>query len=192
MDYIESREFSDIRLSGGTVENRSFTDCVFTDCRIENVTFRNCAFRDCVFNSCSVRNIRSDVSLLKGAEFTGCRLFGMNFSELGGGGPFDEPLYRMQDSELRYCYFINMELKKFRFASNSFSDCEFSSCQMPGSDFSGCDLTATSFSGCDLRNCDFRRAAGYRIDIASNRLKDALFSLPEAVSLLAGLGIKVE
>ena len=44
---------------------------------------------------------------------------------------------------------------------------------------------------CDLRKADFRDAAGYKVDILGSRLKDAKFSLPEAVNLLADLKIKL-
>ena len=192
MEHFENRSFDDIRVTDVTVENMRFSDCVFNGCRAENVTFRNCSFLDCVFNDCAVRNIRSDVSVLRGAEFLHCRLFGLNFAELGGGGPFDQPLYRLERCELRYCYFINMELRRFGFSSSSMTDCEFSSCDLQGRDLSGCDLSGAVFTGCDLRECDFRGAAGYSVDITSNKLKGAAFSLPEAVRLLGGLGIKVE
>lgn len=38
---------------------------------------------------------------------------------------------------------------------------------------------------------DFRDAIGYKVDILGSRLKDARFSLPEAVNLLADLKIKL-
>ena len=44
---------------------------------------------------------------------------------------------------------------------------------------------------CDLRKADFRDATSYKVDILGSRLKDAKFSLPEAVNLLADLKIKL-
>ena len=60
------------------------------------------------------------------------------------------------------------------------------------SSFSECKLDKTQVSDCDIRNADFRGAVGYQIDIVTNRLKGARFSFPEVVSLLNGLGIKIE
>ena len=57
--------------------------------------------------------------------------------------------------------------------------------------FKGVELHETEFYQCDLRKADFRDAAGYRVDILGSRLKDAKFSLPEAVNLLADLKIKL-
>lgn len=53
------------------------------------------------------------------------------------------------------------------------------------------ELHETEFYRCDLRKADFRDAAGYKVDILGSRLKDAKFSLPEAVNLLADLKIKL-
>ena len=55
----------------------------------------------------------------------------------------------------------------------------------------GVELHETEFYQCDLRKADFRDAAGYKVDILGSRLKDAKFSLPEAVNLLADLRIKL-
>jgi hydroxymethylpyrimidine pyrophosphatase-like HAD family hydrolase len=57
--------------------------------------------------------------------------------------------------------------------------------------FKGVELHETEFYQCDLRKADFRDAAGCRVDILGSRLKDAKFSLPEAVNLLADLKIKL-
>ena len=40
-------------------------------------------------------------------------------------------------------------------------------------------------------NVNFRDAAGYKVEILGSRLKDAKFSLQEAVNLLADLKIKL-
>ena len=53
------------------------------------------------------------------------------------------------------------------------------------------ELHETEFYQCDLRKADFRDATGYKVDILGSRLKDAKFSLPEAVNLLADLKIKL-
>lgn len=57
--------------------------------------------------------------------------------------------------------------------------------------FMGTELHETEFYQCDLRKADFRDATGDKVDILGSRLKDAKFSLPEAVNLLADLKIKL-
>ena len=73
-----------------------------------------------------------------------------------------------------------------RFADLSFVEETFEDC-----DFTDCVFVDCSFAKCDLRKADFRDAIGYKVDILGSRLKDARFSLPEAVNLLADLKIKL-
>jgi len=61
----------------------------------------------------------------------------------------------------------------------------FAKCEMQMVNFMGTELHETEFYHCDLRKADFRDATGYKVDILGSRLKDAKFSLPEAVNLLA-------
>ena len=63
--------------------------------------------------------------------------------------------------------------------------------KMQLANFKGVELHETEFYQCDLRKADFRDATGYKVDILGSRLKDAKFSLPEAVNLLADLKIKL-
>ena len=48
------------------------------------------------------------------------------------------------------------------------------------------------FAGCDLRKADFRGARGYQVQLRSNLLKAARFSLPEALRLLEELEIRID
>ena len=63
----------------------------------------------------------------------------------------------------------------------------FANYEMQMVNFMGTELHETEFYQCDLRKADFRDATGYKVDILGSRLKDAKFSLPEAVNLLADL-----
>ena len=67
----------------------------------------------------------------------------------------------------------------------------FAKCEMQLANFKGVELHETEFYQCDLRKADFRDATSYKVDILGSRLKDAKFSLPEAVNLLADLKIKL-
>lgn len=57
--------------------------------------------------------------------------------------------------------------------------------------FQGSDLSGATFEHCDLRKCNFVDAKNYTISPIINKLEDAKFSLPEALGLLQGLGIKL-
>ena len=85
-----------------------------------------------------------------------------------------------------------MNFNRFDFSDgNKIVGSMFAKCEMQLVNFKGTELHETEFYQCDLRKADFRDAAGYKVDILGSRLKDAKFSLPEAVNLLADLKIKL-
>ena len=69
----------------------------------------------------------------------------------------------------------------------------FAKCEMQLANFQGRGTSRKRNStSVTCGKADFRDAAGYKVDILlGSRLKDAKFSLPEAVNLLADLKIKL-
>ena len=53
------------------------------------------------------------------------------------------------------------------------------------------DFSADSRASAAMTHADFTQAGNYSIRISGNKIKDAKFSMPEAVSLLYCLGIKI-
>lgn len=68
----------------------------------------------------------------------------------------------------------------------------FTDCDLSHSQFCGCHLTRTEFFRCDLTEVSFVEAEGYLVDLATCKLKKAVFSFPEVVNLLNGLGIIIQ
>lgn len=129
---------------------------------------------------------------MTGSVFEDSTLIGIAFHQLAnaqGVPPIFDALY---DCHLKYCSFADMKLAKTDFANTTFQECLFEACDLTAGSFADCELGGTQFTSCDLRKADFRDAFGYAIDLASNRLKGAKFSFPEAVHLLDSLGIIVE
>lgn len=84
-----------------------------------------------------------------------------------------------------------------RFTEQSFEDCrfaeaEFARCELKGVSFALSDLTRCSFSRNDLAGADLRGARGYAISPLDNNLRGMRVSLPEALGLLAAVGVVVE
>lgn len=105
---------------------------------------------------------------------------------------FAEPIAAMRACRLKYNSFFKTAFRSFDFTGSDLIDCKFGESEISGCDFRGCRLDRTEFFHCDLRRSDFRGAAGCRIDVTANQIKDAAFSLPEAIRLLHGLGIALE
>ena len=74
------------------------------------------------------------------------------------------------------------------------NDCKLHSVDFTDADcsdayFAQSDLYRSIFYNTNLTRADFNHASSYAIDVNENRIKGARFSLPEAISLLDGLGI---
>jgi fluoroquinolone resistance protein len=68
-------------------------------------------------------------------------------------------------------------------------DVDFREADLRQADFGGTDLSQSLFGNTDLAEADLSRARNYRIDPAHNSLRQARFSLPEAMSLLHSMDI---
>ena len=128
-------------------------------------------------------------------DFADCALSGVDWSALlderkRGMGflPFDS----LRGCSLRHCVFFGLDLKGFQFAGADLSGSFFDGCKLEEASFAGCRLQGTSFAQNDLRGADFRGATEYFFSLEGNRVKNAKFSLPEAVNLLAALGVVIE
>ena len=124
--------------------------------------------------------------------FEDCRLNEIEWAPLMSNGAFPDPIHTLKECSLKYNTFTEMNFNRFDFSNgNEIVGSMFAKCEMQLANFKGVELHETEFYQCDLRKADFRDAAGYRVDILGSRLKDAKFSLPEAVNLLADLKIKL-
>ena len=63
---------------------------------------------------------------------------------------------------------------------------------MKGVSLYDCDLADATFERTDLTQADLRGAKNYIIDPDINKLKNARFSIPEVLGLLAKYSIKIE
>lgn len=190
--YFEDEIFTNLEHDGGEWDDYEFVDCTFTKSYFENVKLQHCKFLGCRFEDCTILNPRVDYSQLRDAEFVGCRLVGVNWGSIVPEGGFAAPLEKIEHCQLSYNTFNAMELRGMCFRGLTILASSFAGCDLREANFVRTDLKDTEFARCDLRGADFRRAAGYKVDTATNRLERARFSFPEVVNLLAGTGIEIE
>ncbi len=188
--YHEYEEISGLRLSSTVVCNQEFAECRFENCEFETLHVKNCKFIDCTFTECRVINPVFDYCTMTGNDFMSCRLFGINWGNLSAG--FVAPVERLEDCQLKYNNFVNMNFPKFTFSGNDILESLFGDCNLSHSKFSACHLNRTEFFRCDLTGADFENAEGYTVDISNCKLKGAVFSFPEVVNLLNGLNIVIK
>lgn len=187
--------FSKIERTGEELSGLLFEDCLFTGCRLTDTLVRSCRFTGCRFENCKVAAPKFQGVQMLSCDFDHCDLSGVDWSALMdqrklemGFLPFDS----LKDCSLRHCVFFGLDLKGFDFSKADLSGAVFDGCNLKGASFAQCRLQGTSFAQNDLSEGDFRGATEYFFSLEGNRVKGAKFSLPEAVNLLAALGIRIE
>lgn len=172
--------------SDQVLENVDFSGCRFLNCVFERTVFQKCTFEDCEFESSDLSLASIAGSSFNSVLFRNCRLRGIHWHQAGFS--FDA---QFLDSKLDYSSFFGMKLNKIRFSGSSLKEVAFVDAVAREAKFDRCDLVGAAFNHTDLGRADFTGARNYTIDVTNNQVKGAMFDLPEAVSLLSFLGIKI-
>ena len=190
---LENEVFENLSFTYEKFEDYRFSDCTFKGCLFEEVELLQCIFSDCTFENCIIIKPKASLhSQLQDCRFIGCRLTEVNWSDMRPEGTFTDPIAVLTDCFLKYNSFTKINFRKFDFSGNEITESMFAECQLVESRFNGCRLDRTEFFRCDMQKADFRKASGYRVDILSCKMKNAVFSFPEAIDLLGSVGVKVE
>lgn len=173
------QDFSEKALEHGLYEDCIFDKCNFQGLRLSNIQFTSCAFKNCDLSNVTFSNAR-----MREIKFEDSKLLGLQWVQLND---FSNPSFN--SCILNYSNFVGLKLKKTLFQNCSLADVDFSLADLSESNFQSSDLSKALFNNSVLLKCDFRKAINYSIDPYFNKIKGAKFSLPEAQSLLTGLGI---
>jgi len=186
MDYDgvvwDRHDFTEADLSGTT-----FSSCQFRGCDFSGVRLASTRFEDCQFGDCNLSNTLVDHTRFDGVAFEGCKLVGLNF---GSSDPLTFGL-TLTKCLLRYVNFSQMRWKKAVVTDCDAIDSDFRGAQLAGADFSRTRFRACRFSGADLTRADFRHAEGYDLDLRTENLKKAQFTMPQALNLLAPFDLEI-
>ena len=161
--------------------------CTFVDCELNEASFRGSHLSDCDFVRCDLSMLDLTDTVLQDVRFDGCRLTGNHFDtlKLGAMGV----MAAFDGCDLSYCSFRSMDLSACSFTNCVTADAEFVRCDLSGVSFDDTDLSRCVFQANDLSGADLRSARNYLISPHSNQVKGMRVALPEALSLLAELGV---
>jgi len=181
--------FKDVEQQHDELISSEFYDCVFLRCSLGESVFRNCRFVNCVFRECDLSLVRVPDSRFTSTRFENSKAVGVNWTEAdwpqtGLGDPIG-----FLESAISHSSFMGLSLGDVEIRDCVAIDVDFREANLSRADFSGTDLSQSLFSSTDLSGADLSRAHNYQIDPGQNRLKQARFSLPEAMSLLYSLDI---
>lgn len=192
MQRKKQRENTDVRFDAQAAAAIDFSgvrfeDCQFDRCDLQKREIRSSKFVDCVFDTCDmvVADV-TDTSFVR-VRFRSCRLSGINWSV---AREWDSVTF--EDCQLNDGSFLGLPLDGCEFVRCAARGVSFREVSLVKAVFCESDLSGAEFVKCDLRGADFRGATGYAIDVRENQVQKARFSLPEAASLLRGLGIVLD
>ncbi|NQV05917.1 pentapeptide repeat-containing protein [bacterium] len=179
-------------LAGSRLQGSVFMECRFEACSFGETEFMDCRFVECTFVDTDLASASFAGSSFRAVTFERCRMTGVDWATAAWPG---HPL--PGDIGFEECTLDMSSVLGAPLAGTSFDRCsaretDFSGADLSGSSFAGTDLTGAVFRGTDLRGADLRTARGYSIDVTHNRVAGMRVALPEAMSLLDGLGIDVD
>jgi len=180
---FESVDFSPLDVAEHTFENCTFSSCHFREMDMRGARFHSCGLENCELVLCKTTHVR-----LNGVSFKSCKVMGINFATCDKFG--FSPAF--EDCVLESVAFFGNGMKRGKIVNCRMIDSEIIESDFREADFSDTSFQRVTFQNCMLEKADFRSACGYAIDPATNKLRGARFRLPEAVSFLGFLGIKIE
>ncbi len=180
--------FTDVTLEQVSLSRSSFTDCTIVKCRLSGVDLTAADFADCVFEHCEMSLPKLINTGLHGVKFVDCKLVGADFTKIS------QQFFDVSFSNclVEMCNFSALKMKKMSFVRCVLRETRFVESQLSEANFEGSDLDGAVFHGCHLEKANFYQAKNYSIDPRTNNIQGAIFSLPEAISLIEGLGVKLK
>lgn len=190
-DATCGREFEDVRDDGSELVGIEFEDCTFLRCSFKESTFMSCSFMECRLANCDLSLARFPDTVFSSVCFEDSKLMGVNWTEARWPKPRLGDRVSFKKCVLSHSTFFGLDLKGLRVDGCTVEDADFREARLVSAVFTGSDLKGSAFVGTDLSGADFTGAMNYAIDARENTLTGAVFTLPEAISLLSGLDIEV-
>jgi uncharacterized protein YjbI with pentapeptide repeats len=184
---LVDRLFCDLAQQDRQFQQKEFVGCTFERCRFVGSVFEQCRFDGAVFRDCDLSVIKLPNTSLVDVRFEGCKLIGVDWTAVSTRFlrmSFDRCL-------LSNSTFARMDLQGLVLVACTCHDCDFLGANLARATCHNTDFAKSRFVQANLSKADFTGATRYLIDPTMNTVKGAIFSLPEAVSLLRGLGVVI-
>ncbi len=163
-----------------------FDNCTFVECDFTKSIFYNCKFTECTFINCDLSLAILKSCIFNDVSFENSKLLGISWSNCVE--PFD---VRFDACNISQNSFHLLDLRQIKFVNSLIKDTGFEECNLEAALFDNCNLEQTVFIKNNLKKSNFVTSKNYLIDPEQNDIKKAEFSLPEALSFLSILPIKI-
>lgn len=187
--HYADQVFKEERLEREELVSSEFYDCIFMVCSLVESVFRNCRFINCTFQGCDLSLVQVPGSTFSTTRFEDSKVIGVNWTHA------DWSATRLRDPicffkcAINHSTFIGLRLQGIQIKDCIAADVDFRESDLTRANFGGTDLSESLFSNTNLTEADLSNARNYHIDPGQNVLKQAKFSMPEAMSLLYSLDI---
>jgi fluoroquinolone resistance protein len=181
-------EFARVDYSDTGLPGEEFESCTFNNCDFSRSDLSDSLFIDCRLIGCNLSMAKVDHAAFRNVAFVSCKVVGVDFS---GCLPF---LFAVsfEGCSLDYSHFIKNRLKKTKFRDCTVRDADFTEADLTGASFDKCDLSNTVFNRTNLSHADFRTSRNYSINLETNTVRKARFSLSGIAGLLGQYDLLIE
>lgn len=184
------RRFRDLHLEEEfSLVGSEFHDCRFEACAFAEAVFQGCRFVECTFQECDMSLAQVAGSAFSATRFVDCRVIGVDWTQADWSGvSLGQPI-GFERCAISHSTFIGLSLPGIQIKECAAADVDFREADLSKADFTDSDLSESLFLNTNLSKADLSTARNYHIAPEQNTLKDARFSLPEAMSLLFNMDI---
>ncbi len=183
--------FKDINFCNEKIEKKEFDNCTFTRCNFSSSEFIKCKFLDCAFKECNLSLIKVNQSKFFDVVFEDSKLIGINWTMAAWPSIKLSNTLKFHRCIINDNSFLGLFLKEIVILECKAHDVDFRDADCSQADFSYSDFKGCLFSNTNLTEANFEEAINYSINVFSNVIKKAKFTLPEAVNLLQSLDIEL-
>ncbi len=181
------KKYKDLELKGEYFEKKKFIKCKFINCFFEKTNFIACKFNECIFDKCIIIDCGFSQTVFDEVEFRGSKVFTINFSEIRD---FHTKI-KFVSSKVHYCTFTDKELIEFRVENSELYECDFINCKLEKSIWLEISLERVNFLRCIFKNADLSSSKNYLINAKENYLNKTKFSYPEISNSLDLIGVSL-
>lgn len=188
---FQGRHFERLDLAGAELRAKTFYDCEFAHCNLSEGKLIDCKFDDCRFVECNLSLARVKGSAFREVTFKSCKLVGIDWPSARWPSVALTGLVEFDECILNSSSFFGLYLQELKLEACQAHDVDFTEADCEYASFMQTDFTNSTFHQTKLVKADFTDAINYRIDVFTNKITGAKFSLPEAVNLLESLRIEL-
>ncbi len=186
-EYFRDTRFNGLAIPGSVITDKEFYKCSFDNCDMSNARFETCRFEDCDFNNCDISLVKFKMSEFIDVRFYETKLLGINWTEIK-----NQLKVKFRKCKLNHSTFFGLNLASIIIKECLANEVDFTDANLNKANCSGTDFLNSKFQNTDLSYADFTRAKNYDIDPNYNKIKKAVFSIPEVLTLLQGFDIVVK